>query len=134
MSPWTSPSDLRERLAKRWNRGIYLSALANHESFAPIDLKITGPKTAELNSRRTEVTEWVALWHDQARRPETEVAYRTVGGRGLTGTNRLPDRLHIASLDDLERFLRVDSHDYRDLLDLTDDRPPLRAWVADRPI
>lgn len=134
MPDWTTPADLRARLTRRWERGSWLSALARGEDFDPVDAKIAGPKAADVNSRRAEVTAWIAQWHDQARRPETDVSYRTVGGRGLTGANQLPDRLRICTLADLEQFLRVSSTQYRDLLDRTDGRPELFEWVAAHPM
>jgi len=133
---WTTPEMLRERLAKRWYRGIYLAALAACEEFEPIDLKITGPKTSELNSRREEVQAWAGRWHQQAQRRETAVSYRATGGRGLVGQNQLPDRTRIESLADLECFLGTtdQTRRYRELLTQTSDRPALAEWVTRRPM
>lgn len=136
MTGWTTPDSVRANLGKRWDRGIYLAALARGEDFEPVDAKITGPKTAELNIRQIEVRAWINLWHNQAQRPETEVGYRTVGGRGLVGLNRLPDRVRIGLLPDLEQFLGTaeQTRRYRELLAQTADRPALRVWVSQRPM
>ncbi|MFT3715651.1 MAG: DUF2220 family protein [Gordonia sp. (in: high G+C Gram-positive bacteria)] len=136
MSGWSTPQDFRDRLAKRWSRGVYLQAMAAGEPFEPVDAKIAGPRTAELNSRRAEVADWICAWHAQAQRPETDVVYRIVGGRGLVGHNSVPDRLRISSLADLERFLgtAAQTRRYREILALTADRPSLREWAVKRPM
>lgn len=136
MSTWTTPQTARDRLRRRWDRGDYLRRLAAGERFAPIDLKITGPKTGELNSRRGEVADWVRSWHDQAGRPETAVDYRTAGGQGLVGRQRLPDRLRIESLTDLARFLgtAAQTRRYTRILKLAGGAEPIRAWAARRPM
>lgn len=136
MIGWSTPETLRERLAKRWDRGLYLQALAVGEPFEPIDLKINGPKTTELNSRRVEVGAWAQLWRQQAQRPETEVLYRAVGGRGLVGRSDLPDRFCIDSFAGLERFLgtAAQTRRYTEIYALTTGRPALREWAAQRPM
>lgn len=136
MTAWTTPDSVRDKLTARWNRGVYLTALAAGAPFEPVEVKITGPKTAELNSRRAEVADWAQIWHHQARQPETQVSFRSVGGRGLVGRTELPDRLRVDSLADLEVFLgtAAQTRHYRELLALTAERPGLGAWVAAKPM
>lgn len=136
MSTWTTPESARDRLRGRWDNGFYLQALAAGEPFEPIDRKITGPKTAELNSRRSEVADWVKLWHEQAGRPETTVDYRTAGGKGLVGKHQIPDRLRISSLADLERFLgtATQTRRYTRILEHAGTVPTIRTWVGRRPM
>ncbi|MFJ7621386.1 MAG: hypothetical protein ACI9JD_000921 [Rhodococcus sp. (in: high G+C Gram-positive bacteria)] len=136
MSDWATPEDLRNRLRKRWDRGLYLSALARGDQFEAVDVKIAGPKVAELNSRRAGVSDWVQQWHRQAQTAGTEVVYRTVGGRGLVGQNRLPDRLRISTLADLEHFLgsATQTRRYREILTRTVDHPSVHDWVSQRPM
>ena len=135
-SRWTSPADLRAKVARRWSDGSLLAALAEDAPFPSLDLPLRGPAAGEIGDDLEAVQGWVAELEsgsDGGRRYDLE--YRSIGGRHF-GRNRVPTRARVTSYDQAWRLLGVSSEvaAYLRVLDVSADRPAVRDWVAAHPL
>lgn len=132
-SPWTERSDVVGVLRKRWQRGEFLTALAQTRPVVPQAVRLRGPSVREVADRFGEVQDWVRRWEADASGLRLE--YVTVGGR-LVGSNRVPGRVWVDDEARLWRLLGV--HDdvaaFRQVLTQTrDSYPELEPWVRRHP-
>lgn len=129
-APWTTPSDVVNRLRRRWDSGAFLSAYASGEPFEPMGIPIRGPKPGELAGQLDLVRAWARDWsHIESMRVE----YKKVGGR-LIGTNELPDRAWIDDYDTLWRLLKVTRQVARFSELLATEHGPVADWMRTHPM
>jgi len=102
---WTTPTDVVNRLRKRWDRGEFLRAWAQDLPFETVCVPIRGPSTAELSTRFDDARSWVALWA-AVQNAGVRVNTRSAGQRTI-GANAVPSRVEIDSYDALWRLLAV---------------------------
>ena len=93
---WTTPADIREQVARLWDRGLILAEIAGGESLFPRRLRFSGPKTRELGERFAEVREWISGLAAGA--GEYRIVWRTVRHRQL-GENRVPAEVWVDDVD-----------------------------------
>jgi hypothetical protein len=130
---WTVPTDIANKLRRRWDRGEFLSRFAAGAPWEPLAIGLRGPTARDVAEKFDEVDGWVRQWQ-RARHLRIEV--KTVGGR-LIGVNELPARALIDSYDQLWAVLGVQAEvrAFADLLDATKHRAPiLAAWMIDHPL
>ncbi len=135
-SRWSTPAEVRARVQKRWDDGTLLRAYAADEPFPAFDLPLRGPKPAEIGNDLGSVQEWVTTL-DRGRRDDAHfsLTYAAVGGR-LIGRNQLPARAQVTSYQQAWALLGVrrQVQELDELLDLAQDEPVARAWVAEHPL
>lgn len=135
-SRWTTPADLRAKVARRWSDGSLLAALAADEPFPELDLPVRGPAAGEIGDDVAAVQSWIGeleAGSGSGRRYELE--YATVGGRHF-GRNRIPARARLTSYDQAWRLLGVATEvaAYRQVLELSEDHPAGLAWAETHPL
>jgi hypothetical protein len=133
---WSTLTDVRTRLRKRWDRGEFLGAWASGSQLEPVVVPLRGPTTAELSERFDEVRAWRAHWAEAARVQPIALRTRSTGHRTV-GANELPTHVEIRRYDVLWRLLGVDGlvlkfDELRDDTDAVASR--LVAWMARRPL
>lgn len=140
MSPhpagWTEVSDVTARLRRRWDRGTWLRDHAAGAEFAPVSVAVRGPRADEVLDNLDRVEKWVAAFTRDAERSGYRVETKIIRSRRL-GSNTIPARLWLDSLQDLVRCLRVGDQlrSLTRILIQTDEAvPELRPWVVDHPI
>lgn len=131
---WTTPSELRVRLQRLWERGDWLRSLAERtEGLFPIRLAIKGPSSSELAERFDEVRAWIA---EIVATPHIRIEWREVNHR-IVGFQRLPHEAWVDSLDDALAVAgkRREAAQFERLLEITRSRQPvLVAWLSQRPL
>jgi hypothetical protein len=131
---WSTPATIRARLRRRWNTGVALTERARGAAFSPIDMPIRGPTASELGARYGEVAAWVGQWTGLG--DVCSLTTKVIGSR-RTGANEIPDRIRIASFDDLAAFLGTTDQARRhgELIDLAKAvAPQACSWVIDKPM
>ncbi|WP_433006683.1 Wadjet anti-phage system protein JetD domain-containing protein [Kribbella sp. CA-294648] len=136
MTSWTSVSDIRARVLRRWNDGTLLRALAAGEPFPVIDIALRGPRPAQIGDDIGSVQAWIAAL-DAGRRGDTHytLKYVPIGGR-LIGRNELPARAQVTSYQQAWSLLGVSgkAKEYAEIVSLTAQEPVVNSWVARHPL
>jgi hypothetical protein len=131
---WTRPGDVTARLRKVWERGDYLTAIAERRPWEPVSVPIRAPSPTEIASSFGEVQDWVRQWHSAAA-SRMRVEQRPVGGRAV-GTNMVPARAWLDTPEQLWALLGVTPRVKRfiELVDSTRrDAPALVPYIAAHP-
>ncbi|SDN11725.1 hypothetical protein SAMN04488074_13516 [Lentzea albidocapillata subsp. violacea] len=132
---WSTPTDVVNRLKRRWDNGDFLRMFAAGEEWVPLEIPLRSPTANDLSTRFGEVQEWVSQWRQVDQRLQ-RVETRTVGGR-LIGTNEVPGRVWIDSYDQLWSLLRrtSDVRRFSELLHATQELAPGPAgWMIAKPL
>jgi hypothetical protein len=135
-SRWTSPADLRAKVARRWSDGSLLAALAADEPFPSLDLPLRGPAAGEIGDDLAAVQGWVVeLEAGSGDGRRYDLDYGSIGGRHF-GRNRVPTRARVTSYDQAWRLLGVSAEvtAFRRVLDLSAGHPAVRTWAANHPL
>lgn len=130
---WTTPMDVRAKLARRWRSGEFLSAYVRGDEFVPLSIPIRGPTAAQIGARYDDVREWCRGWDSAA---GVRLERRAVGGK-IFGTNEIPARAHVANFSTLTSLLRA-SADVRSMdtirAQTANAVPELLDWLAAKPM
>lgn len=136
MTRWTTVSDIRARVLRRWDDGTLLRALAAGDPFPVIDIPLRGPRAAQIGDDLGAVQAWIAAL-DTGRRGDTHYSleYAPIGGR-LIGRNELPTRARVTTYKQAWSLLGVaaQAREYAEILTLTTDEPAVHSWVAGQPL
>lgn len=131
---WTTPADIRARLARLWERGECLRGLVDGgDGMFPLRVALRGPGSAELAGRFEAVRGWIA---DLAAVPGVRIEWRELNHR-ILGAQRVPQAVWIDRLDDALALAgkRREAHRFAQLLEMTRVRQPkLVAWLARYPL
>lgn len=133
---WTGPQDVARAVRRRWDDGSLLAGLAGGKPMPEFDVPLRGPRPAEIGEALTDVQRWIADLDAGSRAGNHyEVVRGPVGGRHF-GRNQIPVRARVASYEQAWRLLGVagDVAAFRHVLELSDDLPNVRGWVADHPL
>jgi hypothetical protein len=133
---WTRPTDIARKVRRRWDDGSLLAGLAAGEPFPAFDLPLRGPRPAEIGEALTEVRKWIAELDSGSRGGHHyQVVRGLVGGRHF-GRNDIPVRARVVSYEQAWRVLGVTDQvtAYRRVLELSDELPLVRRWVAEHPL
>lgn len=135
MAGWTTPSELRAQVLRRWERGQLLAARLSGELLFPLRLRLSRPTQRELLSRYDEVRTWIRALEDG-----TTAGYRLeweeIRHRQL-GANRVPCAA-VLDREDAALALIGKTSEARRFAKLCDDTlsrfPSLQGWLRDRPM
>ena len=136
MTAWTTRSDIRARVRRRWDDGSILRALAGASPFPVVDVALRGPKPAEIGDDLDAVRSWIAALEAGSRGgSHYTLRYAPVGGR-LIGRNELPSRAIIESYEQAAALLGVGDQvqAYQAVLSVVATEPVLSAWVRSKPL
>lgn len=130
---WTTASELKAQLRRRWERGELLRSLVSESTIFPLRLALKGPTSAELAEHFEAVRAWIA---DLVAIPDIRIEWRDVNHRVL-GAQRVPHSVWVDHLDDALALIgrRGEAARFKKLLDITRSRQPaLLAWLGKRPM
>lgn len=136
MTDWTTVSDIRARVLRRWDDGTLLRALAAGHPFPIIDIPLRGPRAAQIGDDLDAVRDWIAAL-DTGRRGDAQYVldYAPIGGR-LIGRNELPTRAKVTTYKQAWALLGVagKAAEYAEILAVTAGEPAVHSWVASQPL
>jgi hypothetical protein len=136
MTTWTTRSDIRARVRRRWDDGSILRALAEASPFPIVDVALRGPKPGEIGDDLEAVRSWIAALEAGSRGGlQYTLRYAPVGGR-LIGRNELPSRAIVDSYEQAAALLGVGDQvqAYKTVLSVVAREPAVSAWVASKPL
>lgn len=139
MAAWSTPSDIRARVRRWWERGEILAATVTGENLFPREIRLTGPKAKDVNDDLGAVMDWVRTLRDHSReRAEHgyDLRWETRRSR-LHGENAVPVAAVIPDQATALRLLRrgSDAERFRRLAEETGRRQPaLHDWLSRRPL
>ena len=130
---WTTPTELRRKARRLWDRGTILASLVTGEPLFPKRLSIRGPTSAELAERFEQARNWALSLRAMAnvRLEEREFRHR------LLGSNSLPRAAWLDSMDDAVALLGKarERAQFEEILEVTRRRHPLLLeWLGKRPL
>lgn len=131
---WSRPADLKAHLQKRWDQGVFLSALVRDklEEIFPYRLPCSSPGSRELANHFDEVRDWIA---DLQSEPRLRIEWRSFTHRVL-GNNRVPNSLWVDSVENVAAWLgrRQELELMNALCEQTRrDCPELLGWLCEKP-
>lgn len=136
MTTWTTRSDIRARVRRRWDDGSILRALAEASPFPIVGVALRGPKPGEIGDDLDAVRSWIAALEADSRGGlQYTLRYAPVGGR-LIGRNELPSRAIVESYEQAAALLGVGDQvqAYKTVLSVVAREPAVSAWVASKPL
>ena len=136
MTTWTTRSDIRTRVRRRWDDGSILRALAEASPFPIVDVALSGPKPGEIGDDLDAVRSWIAALEAGSRGGlQYTLRYAPVGGR-LIGRNELPSRAIVESYEQAAALIGVGDQvqAYKTVLSVVAREPAVSAWVASKPL
>jgi hypothetical protein len=135
MMSWSTRADVVSTLRRRWDRGEFLTRLAEGRQWEPLDVALRGPTARDLADRFGEVRAWVDRWQAADGRG-LRVETRTIGGR-IVGTNEIPYKVWIDSYDQLWSLLGTSQQVCRftELHAATRIQAPrIAEWMVSKPL
>ena len=130
---WTTPEDLKARLARLWESGDLLRSLVTRKEAFPLRLPLKGPSSDDLTQRFDAARRWMSELQATS---NIRIEWREVRHR-VQGLQRLPQSVWVDTLDDASAILakRRDVERFDRVADVTRSRlPELLPWVAQRPL
>ncbi|MBN2038792.1 MAG: hypothetical protein JW864_02050 [Spirochaetes bacterium] len=103
-SGWTTISDIRKILEKKWIKGIILREALHPQGIFPLRLSLTGPAPVELSSMFAEARKWIAEFTALGRSEIIKVEWKEVNNR-IIGQNRIPVAVIFESPEQAARML-----------------------------
>ncbi len=133
-SGWTTTTELRAQVLRRWDKGELLAELVAPGELFPLRLSLRGPTSSELSERFDEVRAWAAGLK-QGHGAGCRLVLREVRHR-VIGQNSLPSEAWVDTLDDALRFIGKarDARALRAVLDATQGQPSLLPWLQRQPL
>jgi hypothetical protein len=136
---WTRIQDLKDRLEKKWRKGIFLAQRITPENFTPLRIPLKHPTARELAHDFAAARDWVAHWvfHESAPdRAGFDIEWHAFTHRSL-GKNRLPAAVIFPTLADVVSFLGKtrQTERFHTLFHIITGRfPPLAGLLLDHPL
>lgn len=134
-SNWTTLSDIREQLAKRWRKGELLRAAHQPETLFPLRLPLKKPGPGELVDQFDAARNWINQWQTAANQ-DLELEWQTVNNRQL-GRNSLPVAVMLPTLEAALRQIGQlnAARQYQSLTEEISRRfPKLADWCQQKPL
>ena len=139
MTNWTTPTDLRAKVQREWDRGRLLAVSLTGEALYPWRIPLKGPTSAELADRFEAARLWIRTLSEAAK-GENSAGYRLefqeIQHRQL-GRNQLPVAAWLDTEADALALIgkRREAARFRELAGtIAQAFPPLRDWLARRPL
>jgi hypothetical protein len=132
-SRWTTPSNVKTRLCRRWERGDILANSLEDRALFPLRIPIQGPTSGEISADFSAVRDWIADWQVQSRIPceWKEFTHR------LFGTNKMPAAALFPDAESIVRLLGV-QREWETFHNIAEETrtafPELGGWLSRRPM
>ncbi|MCF8077179.1 MAG: hypothetical protein K9K63_03400 [Desulfotignum sp.] len=136
---WTRIQDLKDRLEKKWRKGVFLAQRVTPEEFMPLRIPLKHPTARELTHDFAAARDWVAHWvsHETSPgRPGFDIEWHAFTHRSL-GKNRIPRAVIFSTLADVVSFLgktRQAERFHTLFHTITDRFPQLAGLLRDHPL
>jgi hypothetical protein len=136
---WTRIQGLKDRLEKKWRKGIFLTQTITPESFTPLRIPLKHPTARELTHDFAKAREWVAHWVSYERAPDRagfDIEWHDFTHRTL-GKNRFPIAVIFPTLADVVGFINKtrQANRFHVLFHIITDRfPQLVELLLDSPL
>lgn len=92
MSAWSTPSDIRAKVRRRWDDGSLLRAFHYDQPFPVIDIPLRGPRPGEVGDDLEAVRQWAGELEAGSRGGRCyDLVRGSIGGRAI-GRNEIPRR------------------------------------------
>lgn len=130
---WTSASDIKTQLRRRWERGELLRAVVSRDDPFPLRLSLKRPTTSELAQRFEAVRAWIG---ELTTMPQLRIEWQEVNHRVL-GSQRVPQSIWVDTLDSALALIgkRGQAVSFNELLALTRSRQPgVLEWLERKPL
>ena len=134
-SAWTTATDLRAQVLRRWDKGELLAEVLVPSDLFPLRLSLRAPSSSELSERFDAVRAWAADLQ-QGSRAGCRLVMREVRHR-VIGQNSLPGEAWVDTLDDALRLIGKarDARAFHALLAATrQQQPALLPWLQRQPL
>ncbi len=133
---WTTASDVRATVRRRWDDGTLLRAFARDDPFPAIDVPLRGPTAGDLGDHYDAARSWA----DELRRGSRNgLAYEVVegvtGGR-LAGRTALPQRAMLIEYEQAWMLLGTgaEAATYRRMVQSASTVPAAGDWATVHPV
>ncbi|MBU0995685.1 MAG: hypothetical protein KJ737_24585 [Proteobacteria bacterium] len=139
MKPWTRNPDIRTRLQKKWDKGIFLAHLVSDEPFLPLRIPLKHPNTSELTDEFEAVRQWIThlTGHSKKDGPKGyDLEWREINHRTL-GRNRIPVAVVFKRLEAIFSYLGKsgDAEKFFNLYKrITAEFPELKVVLIEKPL
>ncbi len=140
MNDWTTPADIKNRVAREWERGRLLAAPLTGDALYPWRIPLRGPAGAEtLAAQYDAVRQWIKRLTDGAKIEGGlgyRLEFREINHRQL-GRNALPMAALLETEEDALALIgkRREAARFHELVrTITQAFPPLHDWLARRPL
>jgi len=136
---WTRLQDLKDRLEKKWRKGIFLTRMITPESVTPLRIPLKHPTARELTHDFAAARDWVAHWvsHESTTgRAGFTIEWHEFTHRTL-GKNQLPAAVIFPTLSDVNTFLgktRQAARYHTLFHTITDRFPQLAELLLENPL
>lgn len=130
MNNWTTLSDIKADLNKRWSKGQFLQVDSAHQF--PLSIRIKHPSSQQLADDFAACQQWVKQFKDSS---EYRIEWKEFDYRRL-GKNRIPVAVVFEKLNDVIGYLnkQKDYAQFQQLAKLlVQNLPQLSAWLAQYP-
>lgn len=140
MKDWATPADIRNRVAREWERGRLLAAPLVGDVLYPLRIPLRGPAAAEtLGVQFDAVRQWIKQLAEGAKAERGNgyrLEFREVNNRQL-GRNNVPVAAWLDTEEDALALIgkRREATKFRELAGkISNAFPRLRDWIAKRPL
>lgn len=130
---WTTPKELKARLARLWERGELLQDAVTGNTRFPLRLTIKGPASADITERFDAVRAWAA---ELANASPVRLEWQEIRHR-VQGLQKLPSSGWIDSMDEALGWLgkRREWDQFSSLVAMTrQQNPSLMPWLEKKPL
>lgn len=132
---WTTLSDLRKKVAARYDNGELLAESFKTSGRFPWHLALKAPTTSELTTNFAQAQDWTKNIMSAAKNAELEIEWREINHRQL-GRNKIPVAIILPSLGDAIRWLNKSKEAQlfgKLATHLLEIFPVLEPWVLKNP-
>lgn len=138
MKDWATAADIRNRVAREWERGRLLAAPLLGDPLYPLRIPLRGPTAAEtLGAQFDAVRQWIKQLSEGAKTEDGNgyrLEFREVNNRQI-GRNSVPVAAWLDTEEDALALIgkRREAARFRELsLKIGDAYPQLHDWIAKR--
>jgi hypothetical protein len=107
MKTWARNKDLKQRLEKKWERGLFLSQSVSSESFEALRIPIKHPTSEQLRQHFDDARGWIDHWvrnAEQGKKKGYRLEWREINHRTL-GRNKIPIAVIFETIDHIAAYL-----------------------------
>lgn len=132
---WSTLSQIKSILSKKWNNGIFLKEYIEPSGLFPFRVSLRGPTPNDLSSQFDLARSWVQQFLNTDTKKLYEIEWQQVNNR-ILGQNQLPVAVIFHSRENLLRYINKESNFKRfarcsqHLLNVF---PELKEWVLKHP-